>query len=59
MGRKLIFIDVVDNEQRVQVMIDIGTVQASGTFSTVEMDDLRKRMTVGDYYGKCNAVVTS
>lgn len=44
------FIDVVQNEDRVQVMIDLGTLQRRGAFSTAEMDDLRKRMSVGDYY---------
>jgi hypothetical protein len=55
MGKKLMFVDVMQDEHRVQVMIDLGTLQKKGTYSTTEMDDLRKRMTTGDYYGTCKS----
>jgi lysyl-tRNA synthetase class II len=52
MGKKLLFIDVVENEERVQVMVDLGRMQSKGQHSSIELDDLRKRMAVGDHYGK-------
>ncbi len=58
MGKKLMFVDVMQDEHRVQVMIDLGTLQKKGTYSTTEMDDLRKRMITGDYYGTWQAGIT-
>ncbi|KIW02188.1 lysine-tRNA ligase, variant [Verruconis gallopava] len=50
MSRKLLFLDVVENEHRVQVMVSLENLQKKGTYSSTEVDDLRKRISVGDYY---------
>lgn len=51
MGKKLLFIDLVDNEHKVQVMVDIARLQRKGNFNVSDMDNLRRTMSVGDYYG--------
>ena len=50
MGKKLLFIDVVESEERVQVMVDMATLQKKAACSLAELDDLRRRLAVGDYY---------
>ena len=50
MGKKLLFIDVVESDGVVQVMVDLATLQKRGV-SLAEVDDLRRRMAVGDHYG--------
>lgn len=51
MGSKLLFIDLVEDEQRVQVMIDKNVLEKKGAYSTAELADMRKRMAAGDVYG--------
>ena len=50
MSKKLIFLDIVQDEGQIQVMIDLKLLQREGDFQIVELESLRKRISIGDYY---------
>ncbi len=51
-GKKLLFIDIVHNEARLQVMANLGGLQKDVGYSTEELQKFRKLIKPGDYFGE-------
>jgi lysyl-tRNA synthetase class 2 len=50
-GKRLVFIDLVHDDVRLQVMCNLGFLEKKGYLSSSQLDRFRKEITVGDYYG--------
>jgi hypothetical protein len=49
-GKNLLFIDIVHNEARLQVMANLGGLQKDVGYSTEELQRFRKLIKPGDYF---------
>jgi lysyl-tRNA synthetase class II len=49
-GKKLLFIDIIHNEARLQVMANLGGLQKDVGYSTEELQRFRKLIKTGDYF---------
>lgn len=49
-SRRLMFLDVVQEDVRMQVMFNLGQLEKLGYASASQLDRVRKEIRVGDWY---------
>jgi lysyl-tRNA synthetase class 2 len=58
-GKRLVFIDLVQDDVSVQVMCNLGLLEKKAYSSTSSLERFRKRIRVGDYYGMLHLQICS